>query len=211
MPFVPVPNGLEIVIDQQIGDANVFNVLHATYGEGTLPEDPTEVANRVFEAWRLRIMPQVSSLVQLQVVRVRNINSEFAQAGESTNPAANGSKPIDMQPAQVAALIQKRTALRGRAFRGRLYLAGISSASTDPGPGNLLTVFRTALQGAVDQFRADVALASAPTPLTLVVVSRYQGVDANGRPIPRALGLATPITSMPVAFALATQRDRNRR
>jgi hypothetical protein len=153
----------------------------------------------------------VSSLVQLQAVRVRNINSETAQAGESTLPSAAGSKPIDMQPAQVAALIQKRTALRGRSFRGRLYLAGISSASTDPGPGNLLSVYRTALQGAIDGFRADVAVAGAPTPLLLAVVSRYKGVDAQGRPIPRAVGLATTITAMPVAIALATQRDRNRR
>jgi hypothetical protein len=92
-----------------------------------------------------------------------------------------------------------------------MYLSFFRELDVDGGQGIIVTASLTALQTAMNQFLSDVQAIGGTSDEQMVVVSRYKGVDAAGKPIPRAEGLVTPITSLLVASSIATQRDRNQR
>jgi hypothetical protein len=69
----------------------------------------------------------------------------------------------------------------------------------------------TGAQTAFDQFLGDIQAIGGTSDTQMFVVSRFLGVDAAGKPIPRAQGIRTAITRLLCASSVATQRDRNKR
>lgn len=106
-------------------------------------------------------------------------------------------------PAYVAMCIKHTTGLGGRSYRGRTYAA----------------MFPTATAATIDTMGAAIALQwttaftnlrtlTAAGGFTFVVNSMYSGVAANGRAIPRAAGLMTPIIASECGIGFDTQRHR---
>lgn len=95
--------------------------------------------------------------------------------------------------AAVCYLIQKRTALGGRANRGRMYLPSVAEANVGS-DGTLTAGAVSTLQTAADAFLTDLDTASIP------MVVLHTGV-----------GAPTPVTELVVQTVVATQRNRQRR
>lgn len=94
-------------------------------------------------------------------------------------------------PGNVTMSVSFRTALRGRSFRGRNYVAGLTE---DQVAGN---IFISTLSASWKAAYEAIAAAIASTGWTWVVVSRFSGVDAvTKEPIPRAAGVTTPVLSV---------------
>jgi hypothetical protein len=91
--------------------------------------------------------------------------------------------------------ITHRTGLAGRSQRGRTFMVGLPIGDIDPESTNvILTAYATF---AVDALTALIAaVTAADAACTWVVASRYSGVDSGGKPIPRAAGVVTNITSV---------------
>lgn len=99
----------------------------------------------------------------------------------------------------VAFCVSLRTANRGRSFRGRLYLPGISSASMDD-PNHLVPAIATNIANAVFTALDQVTVDTGAIP---VVVSRFTAGA------PRTTGIATPIvTVIAVDNVVDSQRRR---
>jgi hypothetical protein len=96
----------------------------------------------------------------------------------------------DPTPANVSLAVSFRTAGRGRSSRGRNYFVGFVD---DQVTGNVVNN-----SDAVDIRNAYAALiaAAATANVSWVVVSRFSGVDADGKPIPRAAGVTSLINAV---------------
>lgn len=106
-----------------------------------------------------------------------------------------GTLTGEASPPNTAWLIQKQTALGGRAGRGRVYFPGINEVSVDPG-GVLDSVALGNAQGFWDDFHMDLTAANLDPVL-------LHGV---GSPI----AVPTPILQFAVDSKVATQRRRLR-
>jgi hypothetical protein len=212
MPFIPVPNTIEYTVTVVTAGDKYQNVFHSrpNFGESTDLPIQDRIAS-VRAAWGNRIMPRLANSCALTIVTGRDLSTIESPSAELGGAQINGALAGEISPAQVTALIQKRTTLSGRARRGRLYLSGLRDIDVEGGAGVLVPAYHTTLQTAFDQFLSDIQAIGGLNAEQMVVVSRYLGVDASGKPIPRVQGLATPIVKLLVTASIATQRDRNRR
>jgi len=212
LPFIPVPDTIEYTVTVVTAGDKYQNVFHSKPNFQVEPRIPiVDRAASVRAAWANRIMPQLANSCALTTVTARDLSTIESPAAEVSGAQVNGALVGEISPAMVTALIQKRTALSGRARRGRLYLSGLRDVDVDGGAGVLVAAYKTALQNAFSSFLSDIQAIGGSNAEQMVVVSRYLGVDATGKPVPRAVGLVTPITGLLVANSIATQRDRNKR
>jgi hypothetical protein len=211
MAFIPVPRTFEYVVTMTCFDNVSQNVFHSRPNDfpDTIPLIDRVASVRA--AWANRIMPRMSTSTALTTVSGRDLSTEEGDAVVVGGAIVVGTLAGEPAPAQVTALVQKITALGGKSRRGRLYLSFFRELDVDGGQGIIVAASLTALQTAMDGFLSDVQAIGGTSDEQMVVVSRYKGVDAAGKPIPRAEGLVTPITSLLVASSIATQRDRNQR
>jgi len=105
-------------------------------------------------------------------------------------------------PSQVTVAVKLSTGLAGRSFRGRSFFCGLARAATSGDALNPANI--TAIVNIYDALRTTLAAAGFP----LVVASKYSGVDVNGRPIPRVVGIMTPIITVSCEGYIDTQRRR---
>lgn len=208
MAFVPVPNGFEVVFTQNLAGRPVVNVLHYQHPGGL---DLSQVANDMFTFWADWMILNLSSQLQLTEVSVRDVRAQFGDVGLSTLAARAGTGIGEPMPANVACLVRKKTGKAGRHRQGRMYLSGLVEGYVGGAGGNIGTTQLANIQSGVDSFVGNAEnIGPIGDTIDLVVVSRYQGVDQFGKPIPRAEAVVTPITAWEVDDIVATQRDRLR-
>lgn len=176
-----VPTGAEMTIGLNVG----------TFGQ------PASVAAAgVFDAMDTANMNTLwTSVLQVSEVRVKYGPDETGPTGIHTavltgTLATTGAAPM------VSVLVQKVTALGGRAGRGRCYMPGVIDGLVDAS-GGLDTGYQAAAQTSWDDFLAEL-IATDLEPVVL---------HGAGSPI----SLPTTITSFAVANQVASQRRRNRR
>lgn len=102
----------------------------------------------------------------------------------------SASNPV---PANVAFIITKRTALAGRAFRGRMYIPAVAQTGVQIGGTQWNSSFVTTMQAAANASWAK--LTAGPLISSLLVYSHK-------------LNVATPVTSLIGRQYLGTQRRR---
>jgi len=112
-------------------------------------------------------------------------------ATNSTSQA--GRQAGDIEPPQVAVLVQKSTGLAGRSNRGRMYVPGPVAAAVES-DGRLTTTYQGQVQTAMNAFLADLSTNLAPMVL----------LHADPAATP------TTVTSLVVQSKVATQRRRLR-
>lgn len=196
MAFVPASNVLQIEARGTYHGNPFENVI---YFKRDTAWDATAWTNLVptILAWVDLVRAQQSNSVLWSELYATDLTSQSAQtfsfpispqrAGALTNPGL---------PANVAFCVSFKTAARGRSFRGRNYVVGLTEADV---VGNIVdTDVAQALRDAYDSLR----LASGTTTFW-VVLSR----QANG--VARSAGLATRITSVNITDQkVDTQRRR---
>jgi hypothetical protein len=211
MPFIPVASTFEYVVTMTCFDNVSQNVFHSRPANAA---DNIPLVDRVASvraAWANRIMPRLSTSTALTTVSGRDLSTQDGNTVVQGGAIVVGSLAGEPAPAMVTALVQKITALGGKSRRGRMYLSFLRELDVDGGQGIIVAASLTALQTAMSQLLSDIQAIGGVSSEQMVVVSRYLGTDATGKPIPRASGLVTPITSLLVASSIATQRDRNQR
>lgn len=111
----------------------------------------------------------------------------------STVPGTGGGAQTSPS---VAALVQKITAIGGRAGRGRFYLPGVQESEVGE-TGVLTGAFVDGLQDVMEAFYSELVSSGMPPVL----------LHGDGSPV----STPTPITSFNVDGTVATQRRRQRR
>lgn len=205
MPFVPVQNVALVETRCTLDFQQVENTLYFRFPAIPGSSVLTTLGNEVLTWWQNVFAPLVSSALVLREVVVTDLSSAtgpqvtvvptgLLQGGNLIGPIANSN----------TLTVSFRTANRGRSFRGRNYVLGLSSSDLSGAnniKGTTITALVTAYEGLFDV--ADNASA------VWVVVSRFSGVDASGKPVPRVTGISTDITTVVVVDdVLDNQRRR---
>lgn len=142
----------------------------------------------LYDLFVLEVMPSLTSNVSLQSVLVKYGPSSSGPAFEHGGSAVGGFASAGMAP-NSAYLVRKRTALGGRANRGRLYLPGVAEAAVDE-------------SGNID-----------PSGLQTNINDWFAGLSALGMPmylLHTGSSDPTDVSNLVVDSKIATQRRRLR-
>jgi hypothetical protein len=158
------------------------------------------------------IATYLSTDTKIDHIVVTDLDSVGAPQFLGAFDAFAGASGADYLPLQTAGMIEWQTALRGRSFRGKTFLAGFTEAASDGAPVAGLLTDLDALGDAL----IDAIHDTGPPTRDLAVVSRFSGsqlVDIGGgqivkRPLPRAEAIATAITGRSSETVWKTQRRR---
>ena len=174
-----------------------------TFGCDPSSADPNAVAALLATSFSTpgSLFACIDANVQLQSTRV-SMGTDGGEdlVGASTILVAC-SRSISSLPANCATLVHKLTARGGRRGRGRFYIPWTATATSTAENGTLLAADITAVQNAVNTWRADVATRVGP----LVLLHRP---SALGTQRPTTPGPPNDITDMRVDALVATQRRR---
>lgn len=205
MPFVPAANTAEFELIQTLDGQRLENTL---YGRTVAPWTAAQISavcDSLAAWWTANMRPLLSDQIELVAVEGTSLESATAPVGANTTGTPSIGALDESIPNNCSLAISFRTALRGRSFRGRNYIAGIPVASVlrshvEPGLVDSITAAYNALPDAFSD-----GLSGA----LWVVVSRFSGVDVDGRPIPRVTAVTTPITGAHVVDdVIDSQRRR---
>lgn len=197
MPYIPVANTVMVEMQQSLAGQFLENTIYVEDAAGwTLGKMNT--LGGVFHAWfTTSLAPFLTDDLALNGIKITDLETEnspvlnysaaFPELGDTVGEAL---------PNNVALCVTFLTALRGRSYRGRNYLAGIIDTSIVNNTWAAGT--KTAAQNAYIALAATLTAASQEH----VVVSRY----ANG--FARATGVTTPVTSYRAAAYATSQRRR---
>jgi hypothetical protein len=219
MPMPPLPashNTVKLNVRHTLGDdTNVENVLHGVYNSTHAPlstADCQAIGDALAAQWTAQVMPALSHEVALADVTCTDLDNLTGVQTLSVGGAVGGdSAPVGQ--ASGCLVVTEHTATRGRSYRGRVYLAGMSTAAR-------------ALPQAWDPTRAEFVedafeamnsgmITAVPFWLGFAVLSYYSGTDKTipgepPKPILRPFPIATIVTSWTGQTRIASQRRRNR-
>ena len=198
MTFVPVPDTCQVELVYSYVGQRMENVLHYSGNlDGGLPTLEA-LANNAVTQWAATWKAQQSNALTLVAVKVTDLRTQEAPAVEiavTTNNA--GTRSSSTVPSNVAICIQLKTLNRGRSFRGRVYLPGVT---TDQFGGDTVVAgIKTEL---TDSFDFWDFLDASGEPFGLQVVSRFHNGAA------RVTGIHTDVTGFVVNPYATSQRRR---
>lgn len=204
MPFVPVPNTVLAEIRMLFSSQKIENTLWFDLGVTPAPTDMLALANGLSSWWINEYAPLVSIGVQLREVVVTDMSSATGpQVSFSPATPAFGANTSAVKPSNAAATVSFRTASRGRSFRGRNYIPGLTQDTLNG--DTLQTAF---MNDAVDAYEQLLPAGTAEIVGTWVIASRFHGVDSDKKPIPRTTGIATPVTSVVIVDNVVDSQRR---
>jgi hypothetical protein len=176
------------LIYDQFGE-QTENTLYFTRTFGLDPETLDTVAINMLSWWSSNMAPFVGQNTKLTQVIAADLTSftGYVAVANPLAPLPGGSTEIEL-PNNVAACVAFRTPFRGRSFRGRNYVPGLTVEFVVTAN----TMSDDYMAGVAAAYRLLITVPPEET-LTWVVVSRYSGG------LPRAEGITTPITE--VGFA----------
>jgi hypothetical protein len=142
-------------------------------------------------------------------VRLREIVA--TDMGSPTGPQVSIAAPIGtvgdqsgpQLPNNNTLTVSFRTANRGRSFRGRNYVVGLVRDNVLD--NNVVIGYANQVQTVYEQL---LPTGTILTDGTWVIASRFSGVDGDGKPIPRAVGVTTPVTSVVIVDGIVDSQRR---
>lgn len=198
MAFISTPNCVRTDIQFLIDSQQVHNVIWAQRSANWTQAEREDLNDAIHTWWtgtaKSFFPPQIA------LTQINTVNQESDSAPSSLlviSPVEPGTSASTAVPNNVAACCTLRTALRGRSYRGRIYLAG--NPTTDLQDQISWTT------GALANFIVILqALNSAITALGAiwVVVSKFHNKVA------RVAGVPTAITAISVDSFVDSQRRR---
>lgn len=197
MASITLPSGIRIAVEYSIHDKVVVNIYHVTTTDPIVTIKLIALA-QLFADWYASDLSFYSSFslynIGVTAHDISVVNGEkYELVISPPYPGAVGLPSVPNNVAVVASLITSKT---GRSFQGRTYLPGIPESEV---LGNTVLVAQTtAYVNAFIALQAQLTLAASE----LVVASFISGG------VPRAVGVATPVTSVAVKNRVDTQRRR---
>ena len=173
MPFVPATNVVQAELVFNWSDQVVENVLHYQVAGGPTPAHMTEIGAALVSWFGSGHDVIVGDEVQLTEVRLTDLTTQFSPGVTFTAglPIVGGHVSPSL-PNNVSIAITKRTALRGRAYRGRIYHIGLTESQVTEN-----AVSPTTLATIIDSYESIRELTISAGTIPMVVVSRYLGGD----------------------------------
>lgn len=163
------------------------------------------VGAAIKSAFTAQLAAQFATATALVRVGVRDLRQDNLPEFRDTGPSVFGTGVGDAMPGNVALCVTSRTALAGKSFRGRTYLAGWSEAANGPGGtavagvGTAALAYMNAVQAGMLTNGLTMAVLSRPHERQTLVETTFH---ADGTTTTRTLstttaksGLATPIVS----------------
>lgn len=198
MGFQPVPNTASVEFVYWNGKSYAENVLHYKRPVAWTLFDMQTFAAQLRAWYVAEVKPIAPATLFLSKIIIKDLTTQFGTAIEYTAgmplPGDNGSP---MAPMNVTAAVKLVTGLRGRSYRGRVYVVGLTKTSVE---GDVLTGDAVAnWKGIYESLLAEKIEAGDPG---WCVVSRWENL------VPRVEGLATPIVSIEVEPTVDSQRRR---
>lgn len=163
------------------------------------PADAIALGDAAIDAWKNNVRSITGKDVYLDNVVVTDISSATGtQIVDTTGLPSVGTAADPALPGNVTAALSFRTALRGRSFRGRNYLVGITDAQRvgDSLPSTAITAFLVAWNA----YFADI-ITALPTLAHSVVSWCQDGAWVNP-------GTVTAVTNLQLEGTLDSQRRR---
>lgn len=198
MPFIPVPNVIQVEMVYSLNGQVCENVYHYAGATDNSPQHYIDLAAAFHTAWHISLAAYQTQSTYLTAVKITDMSDQNGTAIVFSPTDNNrGYRDTDSVPNNVAAVASWHTLLRGRSFRGRTYLLGLGTATVS---GSRLTEnTRNELQIVMNNLIAPEFEMEA---LSLVIVSKFHNKQ------PRTTGIATPVTSVTVDANLDSQRRR---
>lgn len=198
MAFIPVPGVTQVEQIFEYSSSRIEMVHH--YLSDT---PPTQAQWELLHlALRTDWVNTLNAVVAPTLVWVETKFTDLTTATSATyttttNLPTAGASASSQLPNNCALVMTKRTANRGRSFRGRSYIPGLTEAVVN---GN--SVLGTFTAPALAFFVAALNYAVTGNVFNMGVVSRF----SNG--VPRAPGIITPITNFTFDTVVDSQRRR---
>lgn len=194
---MPAPNIAKVIVKHTCQGQDILNMFHFSKPTAINQSDLDGLASDVSNLWIANIMPLVSNQLVLTEVDAVDLTTQSGPESQFiVNPTVPGTLTSPMLPSNVALVLTKRTAKRGRSYRGRTYIAGATQAE-ESGPLEIGTATLSSFLTAITTVLTDSTLA----PFVAGVLSYF----LNG--VPRSTGVLEPIT----AVSANTQWDSQRR
>lgn len=205
MPFVPVDQTLMVEAVFEYNGQIVENTYYFTMLDDWTEGDVSAILTAIKNIIVSDLMPLLAAGIKLvKLVGTLLDAVDSLSLVLNVSPPVAGSGIATPLPNNVSYTITFLTAARGRSSRGRNYIAGFTT-DDQLDANHIEEATRTGLLSFYDELRAVGSDAGA----TMVVVSRFSGVDENKKPIPRTSGVTHAVTGFTTADnVLDSQRRR---
>lgn len=198
MAYIPVPDTVRAELVYNWDGVVCENILDFEAAAQPTLVTMAELGAHLVNWWDTSMqsaMPTNLSLINVKLTDLSTVDGPVLDYGTGLPLAGLSVSPS--LPNNVALVLTKRTALRGRSYRGRVYIPGMVEANVTANTvaGALVTAFITAF-GLIKSF------STTTEDWVQGVVSRYN--DGN----PRITGVITPIVSFTSDGVIDSQRRR---
>lgn len=200
MPFIPVEGTVQVEFLVSCNGQTVENVLHFTRDDLWTIADMETLASQLVAWWSSDIRPLVHTLTSLTQLRLTDLQTAISPVVfYNTGLPLVGTGASPSVPNNVSTVLTKRTFLRGRSFRGRIYTYGMMESQMDGDAinGAVTTAY-------INAYTNILALTVGAVPVVMTVVSRQQ----NG--VPLTAGVATQVVTITSDGVVDSQRRRLR-
>lgn len=198
MAFIPTAGCVRVDLQFDLGGQQCHNILWVSKDSTWTQAEREALNTAIKDWWHTTARSKFTTGIALQ--QVTSVNQETQEAPSSTlivSPQDPGTVSDTGLPNNVAMCATLRTGLRGRSYRGRMYLGGFgvthrngTTTWTTTAVADIITVL-TALKTVIEGLAA-----------VWVIVSHYH------LKAPRATGLKTPITAVAIDQYMDSQRRR---
>ncbi len=182
-----------IIFSHPQADGPVVNVVHYRLDLIITPRNEEsycgQLSGEIVTLAVAGIIPSLTANWELEEVVCFNLNQPQFQASTPSGVTGSNVSPNDL-PIRSAPLISKRTGLRGRSFRGRMYLPSITEESQQAGeiiPAEIVildaygaSLINIVTAGDLNQFNLEVYSPTLSTPPTIIVATPVATMTTNG-------------------------------
>jgi hypothetical protein len=196
MAFIPIPNGIQLCF-HFVASGSIWQFcLTVIKDSGSVTNSDLDNVADIAEAWWGATLDTYvgagNTLTQITATNMTSQGAAQVQEPVNTDGVMTGSNI----PSGISVVISQRTALRGRSYRGRAYLAGQTVLNTN-GLNHITTTYAANLVSAFTALNASLVSAGY---FIAVASKQHNGVTTT----PAAVNAVT-------AFVVDTQYDSQRR
>lgn len=192
MAFIPVPDVAHVRLEGVVDGQQTINDLDFRLSGGIVLATLQSLVTNLGDWFTLSFAPVVSEAWSTVAIHARDVSAEFSFVVDVAPTPTAGGVSGEPAPNNVAACISFRTGTAGRSFRGRNYIPAIPNSLVDV--NTLDPAFMSSAQNAYALLGPGGG--ALPAGWEWVVVSKFSGVDTDGKAIPRATGISTAVTNI---------------
>lgn len=198
MEFIPTPKTIQVELMYLWDSQTVQTVLHYDAADAIAPTEYPNIGAQIVSLWNANLKGCITTGVSLTQVKITDMASEFGPSlsyGTGLPIAATLTGPS--LPNNCALCVTKRTILRGRSYRGRIYHPGLGEPDVTAN-----TVSAARVNTILAAYEALRVVTANSIVYYMCVVSKV------GDGVPRAEGIPTRVQSFTTDGLVDSQRRR---